>query len=168
MADYYSPTVVTPFIPTADIMPLERLILGMVFDEETDENGRVFFHSSCGPSEVVAIEAKQLRQAHEASRDLECGLAAYVALRLAETKDCEPHDYIELDLSAAALGWDGMLQSIVRRSPTLDEIIVTVAFTCSRMRPDGFGGSITRITAKALQYGSTTDILAEFRADDSD
>jgi hypothetical protein len=45
MADYHSPTVVEPFIPEGDMTPLERLILGLAFDEEEAEPGLVYFHS---------------------------------------------------------------------------------------------------------------------------
>ena len=45
----------------------------------------------------------------------------------------------------------------------IDEIVVTTAFTCTKMRPDGFGGSVMLITVDAIRYRSTTDILEEFR-----
>jgi hypothetical protein len=32
MADYFTPTVIQQTVPTADMTPLERLILGHVFD----------------------------------------------------------------------------------------------------------------------------------------
>lgn len=167
MADYHSPTVITPSIPPEDMTPLERLILGLAFDEETDDDGQVYFHSWCGPSDIVAIEAEQLRQAHAASKDARCAIDEYAALRLAEhdaAGGATPHDCIELDLTVADCGWDRMLQNIVRRSSALDEIVVTAAFTCSRMRPDGFGGSVTRITATDIRYQSTTDMLSDMRA----
>ena len=55
-----------------------------------------------------------------------------------------------------------MFQDIVRRSAAINEIVVTTAFTCTKMRPDGFGGSVMLITADAIRYRSTTDILEEF------
>lgn len=167
MVDYHSPTVVTPFIPSADMTALERFILGLTFDEETDEGGQVYFHSWCGPSDIVAIEVEPLRHACLASRNAQSLINDHVAARLAEhdaAADRVPHDYIELDLSAAELGWARMLQDIVRRSPTIDEIVVTAAFTCLRMRPDGFGGSVTRITAEDIRYQSTTDMLNDMRS----
>lgn len=167
MADYHAPTVVTPFIPSADMTPLERLILGLAFDEETDDDGHVYFHSWCGPSDIVAIEAEQLRQAHSASKDAVSIINDPVATRLAEhdaAEDRARDEDIELDLSAADCGWDRISQDIVRGSSTIDEIVVTAAFTCSRMRPDGFGGSIMRITAETLRYQSTTAMLEEMRA----
>ncbi len=51
---------------------------------------------------------------------------------------------------------------IVRRSATIEEIVVTTAFTCTKMRPDGFGGSVMLITEDAIRYRSTTDMLEEF------
>lgn len=52
MADYHSPTVVQPNIPAADMTPLERLILDLVFDAENEACG-IYYHSWCGPSDVV-------------------------------------------------------------------------------------------------------------------
>jgi hypothetical protein len=54
MADYHSPTVVQPDIPAADMTPLERLILDLVFDAENSESG-IYYHSWCGPSDVVTF-----------------------------------------------------------------------------------------------------------------
>ena len=53
----------------------------------------------------------------------------------------------------------------MKRSKTLDYISVLTAFTCSRMRPDGFGGMATLITAEAVVGKSTNDILEELLAE---
>ncbi len=50
----------------------------------------------------------------------------------------------------------------MRRSPTLDYISVISAFTCSRMRSDGFGGSVVVISADTILGKSTYDLLEEF------
>ena len=68
-------------------------------------------------------------------------------------------DGVDIDLTEVKLGWDQILQAIVKRSTGLDEIVVTAAFTCSKMRSDGFGGSVMRITADRIQYASTVDML---------
>lgn len=161
MADYHSPTVVQPNIPVSDITPLERLILDLAFDANVIGD-HVYFHSWCGPSSVVTLAVADLRSAAEASRDFgESSIAASVAKLLTrhdeEADDDDPPDDIDVDLSDD--GWDRMFQDIVRRSATIDEIIVTTAFTCTKMRPDGFGGSVMRITAGAIQYASTVDML---------
>lgn len=164
MADYHSPTVVQPNIPAADVTPLERLILGLVFDTESDEDG-LYLYSWCGPCDIVTLSADDLRSALEASREQSQSsigkhIEALLARRDAEADD-DPPDDIDVDLTACDSGWGGMLQDIVRRSTTIDEIIVTTAFTCTKMRPDGFGGSVMLITADAIRYRSTIDILEE-------
>ena len=165
MTDYHSPTVVQPDIPAADITPLERLILGLVFDAEGDGDG-IYFHSWCEPSDIVTLSIDDLRVAVGASRDqTESGIVKHVSALLArhdaEAGD-DPPDDIDVDLTDSDAGWDRMFQDIVRRSATIDEIVVTTSFTCTKMRPDGFGGSVMLITDKAIRYRSTTEILEEF------
>ncbi|MBL0000494.1 MAG: hypothetical protein IPO97_05535 [Sphingomonadales bacterium] len=46
----------------------------------------------------------------------------------------------EIELDECGDLWADVLQDIVRRSPDLDHLTVTMAFTCSKMRPDGFVG----------------------------
>lgn len=43
MADYHSPTVVTPFIPEAEMTALERRVLSLVFDDEPAGDGQLYF-----------------------------------------------------------------------------------------------------------------------------
>ena len=165
MADYHSPTVVQPDIPAVDMTPLERLILDLVFDVENSE-GRIYYHSWCGPSDVVTSSVDDLRTAWAASRDHgQSSIGDHVTGLLSRyDKDCnDPPDDIDVDLTDPDVGWDRIFQDIVRRSATIDAIVVTTAFTCTKMRPDGFGGSVMLITADAIRYRSTTDILEEFR-----
>lgn len=165
MADYHSPTVVTPSIPVADMTALENLLLQQVFDESMDGN-ESYFHSWCGPSDILTIDAIELRTAWQESRDRESRINAYVGKRLEAfdaTAEDKRSDDLDLDLTGPDEDWTRMFQDIVRRSQTLDEIVVTTAFTCSKMRSDGFGGSVMRITADAIQYASTVEMLEEMR-----
>lgn len=144
MADYHSPTVVTPSIPVADMTTLEKLLLQQVFDESMDGN-ESYFHSWCGPLDILTIGATELRTAWQESRDRESRINAYVGRRFEAfdaTADDQRSDDLDLDLTGPDEDWTHMLQDIVRRSQTLDEIVVTVAFTCSKIRSDGFGGSV--------------------------
>ena len=59
----------------------------------------------------------------------------------------------------------GHSQDIVRRSAKLRYITVTTAFTCSKMRDDGFGGMALFITADAIKACSTTEFLSDCLAD---
>ena len=53
----------------------------------------------------------------------------------------------------------------MRRSETLTHVSIEAAFTCSKMRPDGFGGMATLITAKEIISESTTGLLEKWLAD---
>lgn len=165
MADYHFPAVVTPSIPVADMTTLENLLLQQIFDESIDGN-ESYFHSWCGPSDILTVDAIELRTAWQESRVRESQINAYVGKRLkafdATAEDKRSYD-IDLDLTGPDEDWTRMLQDIVRRSQTLDEIVVTTAFTCSKMRSDGFGGSVMRITADFIQYASTVEMLEEMR-----
>ena len=165
MADYHSPTVIQPNIPAADMTPLERLILGLVFDAENEEGG-LYYHSWCGPSDIVTLSIDDLRIACDASRQQrESSIGNHVAALLARydaNAGDDPPDDIDVDLTGSDNGWDRIFQDIVRRSATIEEIVVATAFTCTKMRPDGFGGSVMLITEDAIRYRSTTDMLEEF------
>lgn len=50
----------------------------------------------------------------------------------------------------------------MKRSQALSYISVVAAFTCNRMRPDGFGGMAVLITAEAIRGKSTNDLIEEF------
>jgi hypothetical protein len=80
---------------------------------------------------------------------------------MVDISDSDTH--IEIDLSA--MSWEFIFQDIVRRSPTLDHLTVVSAFTCTKMRPDGFGGMAVLINADAIKGKSTNDILEDFLAE---
>lgn len=166
MTDYHSPTVLAPFIPVADITPHERLILGLSYDEDTSRSGLVYFHSWCGPSSVVTVGKADLKVALDESKDAVSSINDHIARLLAEhdaSGNLDQEDDIEIDLTGPEDFHDLMFRDIVLRSATIDEIVVTQAFTCTKMRPDGFGGAVMRITPEAIQYRSTYEMLEEMR-----
>lgn len=159
MADYHSPTVVQPTIPNADMTPLERLVLGHIFEAETNGDGLYFF-SEIGPCDCFALPAEHLRVACAQSAGIPGTLYPYIIDRLAALAD----DDIDLEIDLSVESWEPIFQDIVRRSTTLDHVTVVSAFTCTRMRPDGFGGMAVLITADAIKGKSTGDILEDFLA----
>ena len=136
MADYFFPTVVQPAIPLADMTALERLVLSQILDAEPDGD-RLYFFSDTGPSDLIVLSGARFRAAFAQSEGIPSHLRDYVAERLARL-DPNATD-VELDVSGTS--WEFFLQDIVRRSRTLRYVTVVSAFTCSKMRPDGFGGS---------------------------
>ena len=156
MADYFEPTVIQPTIPDADMTPLERLLLSHIFQSERhDDDGWYFFAEEC-PDTMIVVDRASLAAALAETRADDSSVHAYVAEQLASAAE---DDEIDLDLSGTS--WEFMLQDIVKRSATLDHVTAVSALTCSRMRPDGFGGMAVLITADAIQGKSTNDILGE-------
>ena len=48
MADYHTPTVIQQTIPKGDITPLERLLLGHIFDVE-EHDDTLYYYAETGP-----------------------------------------------------------------------------------------------------------------------
>lgn len=164
MADYYTPTVIQQTMPDADMTPLERLLLSHIFDAERDGDGWYFF-SEQGPSDTLYIERTALEAALAGSANAgDSAATMFVKEQLPDALSGEPPpSHIDLDLSTTS--WEFIVQDIVRRSSSLHYVTVVSAFTCSRMRPDGFGGLAVLITAEAVLGKSTYDILEDFLAE---
>jgi len=161
MADYYSPTVIEPTIPNADMTPLERLLLSNIFEAEQDGEGWYFFAEE-GPTDMISVSRAELEAALAASRTIDSSANAYIAEHLAQI----PAAKSEVDLDLGGTSWEFLFQDIVRRSTTLRYVIVIMSFTCSKMRPDGFGGAATLITADNVKGKSTYDIIEAFLNED--
>ena len=70
-------------------------------------------------------------------------------------------DFTAVPLSGADI-FQGLLQKPVNGSDPerkVREITIEGSFTCSKMRPDGFGGWVERITASGIRYDSTKEML---------
>jgi hypothetical protein len=156
MADYFSPTVIQPAIPVADITPLERLLLSHVFRAEADGDG-FYFYADEGPADTVWLDRAPLEVALAQSTGIDSAAAAFVTEQLGRV----PADNVEIELDLSA-GWEFLFQDIIHRSPTLRYVTAVSAFTCSKMRPDGFGGMAVLITADAVMGKSTSDIIEDF------
>lgn len=157
MADYFSPTVVQPTIPNADMTPLERLLLMQIFESEPDGDGLYFF-AEIMPAEQIELPIETLRNVLAESDGVASETATFVFDHIKNIG--EDDSDVEFDLSMTS--WEFIFQDIVKRSATLDHVTVVSAFTCTRMRPDGFGGMAILITADAIRGKSTEDILGDF------
>jgi hypothetical protein len=153
MADYYMPTVVQPSIPVADMTPLERLVLSHMF-EAAPHDDKLYLSSEMGPSECFSLPIAAVREAMAQSAGTASSLADDLAPRLAEAGGGDGGLDFDLSCDAGA----SILQDIVKRSRTIDYISVVSSYMCSRMRPDGFGGSVTVITGEGVFFCSTHDM----------
>ncbi len=81
MADDFSPTVIQQPIPIADMTPLERLVLSLIFDAEPDGEA-VYFHTALGPSDAIGLSIDELRAAFDASAEIDSTASAYIAERM--------------------------------------------------------------------------------------
>jgi hypothetical protein len=160
MADYFSPTVIPEIIPNADMTKLELLLLSHMFDADSDGDG-TYFYSWQGPSDLIWVNGSALRAALNAADKRSSQVRDYIEEKLKKS----PADQDDIELDMSGISWEFILQDIVRRSSRLRYITVTIAFTCSKMRSDGFGGMAFFITADAIKGCSTTKFLSDCLAD---
>ncbi|MDR6849962.1 MAG: hypothetical protein WCS75_00110 [Sphingomonas sp.] len=153
MADYYSPTVVRPSIPGSAITRLEWALLTGMFEHERDGEA-VYFFASEGPSSTIWLDIAEVKGM---LRDEDAPSGIVVEMVREKLKTTDP-DELELELDLSDLGEAAIFQEIVRRSATLDHVVITSAWTCSKMRPDGFGGGVTVVTADHILSSSTTEM----------
>jgi hypothetical protein len=156
MANYHSPTVVQQVIAKSDMTALEILILSQVFDADI-EGEAVYLSTSESPCDTIWVAADKLRAALDDPRAK--GSTAFAELLDRHGDTLLGEEEVEIDTSCG--WWESVLQDIVRRSDSLDHISVMTSFTCDKMRPDGFGGIATLITADKIRGKSTEEIMAE-------
>lgn len=153
MADYFSQTVVRPDIPLTAMTALEHAALAQIFDEEC-LGETAYFSAGHGPSDFVILEIAEVRALLERDDGIASMLADVVRKQLADLDPVETE--LEIDLSMT--GFEGIFQDVVRRS-ALDYIEIEAAWTCSKMRSDGFGGAATLITGDDIEWVSTAEWL---------
>jgi hypothetical protein len=161
MADYYTPTVIQQTIPNTDMTALERTLLSAIFTTERDGDARYFFAED-SPSDMIWIARAELETALAQSADIESSATDFVRKVLQEV----PPEDAEIEIDLSATSYEFFLQDIVKRSAALSYITVVSAFTCSRMRADGFGGMAVLITATSIKGKSTHDIIEDFLAEE--
>lgn len=157
MADFFTPTVIQPAIPVADITPLELLLLSHIFHAQPEGDG-LYFSADEGPADMVWIDRAPIEAAlAQPPADTENTAATLVRAQLSRA----PADNAEIELDVSDAPWEAIFQDIVRRSKTVRYVTAVSAFTCSKMRPDGFGGMAVVITASDVMGKSTGDIVED-------
>lgn len=159
MADSYTPTVVVPIIPNSDMTSLERFLLSAIFDA-TDNGKETFFWSQTGPNDTGAVDRADL-EATVRSLDAE---SISIADEIKKQILLVPSDEPKIDLDLTLTPYTALFQNIIQRSRTLRYVTLISAFTCTKTRPDGFGGNVIFITAGQILCKSTFDVLDDFLA----
>ncbi len=160
MADYYTQTVIHQEIPERLIAPFERLLLAEVFENE-NHDAAIYYYASESPNDFVTLDRRAVESALST-----CRVRSRVRSALVEAllKSDPEHEYFDFDLTAAC-DYTTILQDIVRRSKgDLPYLTIAGAYTCSKMRPDGFGGMAIIITPSRILYHSTNSVLEAFEA----
>ena len=160
MADYYTQTVVHQTLPLACMTSLEKLVLSAMFETEEIDGGLYCF-ASTNIDDMPSLDLAAVRDALKHSEGISSRLHDLVKAEV----DGKSEDETEFDLDLSVESFEFILQDILRRSETLTHISITAAFTCSKMRPDGFGGMVTLITPEKIRSTSTGDILEDWLAD---
>lgn len=160
MADYLTPTVVQPNIPEKHISPLEWLLLTKMFTF-TRYGEELYFYSEDGPSILFNVERSKLQDALSASQDRPSSLASEITNQIQKT----PQDQSEIEIDLSVVAWETLFQDIVRRADTLSYVTVVSSFTCTKMRPDAFGGMAVIITEDTIFGKSTNDFIEDFLAE---
>jgi len=153
MADYHSPTVVRPSIPASAMTRLELALLTGIFEHESDGDA-IYFYASEGPSDMVWLEIADIEEMLKDEPMPSGCIVEMVRKMLTETGS----DETELELDLSDLGDAALFQQIVRRCEELDHVTITSAWTCTKMRPDGFGGGVTVVTADQILSSSTNEM----------
>lgn len=159
MADYHSPTTVQPNIPIAAMTALELRLLCELFEFERDD-ATIYFFATENVADTAWIDRTELLALLDGGDDRPSAIADVVRAELAATDPQEK----EFELDFSLIGYDRIFQDIVKRRPDIDHIQIVAAWTCTRMRPDGFGGMATVITAETVESMSTTSFIEEVLA----
>lgn len=162
MATVCFPTTVQPDIPESAMTPLEWLLLGAIFEQER-EDSRVYFFSRDGSNDMPSIPVAEVRAALATRRDVESRTADRVRKALASERFDPDSVWLTLDFSVE--GWAFIFQDIVRRCEALDHVAIITAWTSTRMDPDSVGGSAMVITADAVRFKATDELVDEMLAD---
>ncbi|MEY5098695.1 MAG: hypothetical protein RJA36_1414 [Pseudomonadota bacterium] len=131
MADYFAQAVVHEDFPADKLTERDQLLLG-AFGFEVHDDGNGSFNLTCEEGWQDELDADQLAD------------------------DFDPDEVDEILGEAECLGIFDYLQGLMGRCG-MPVITMEIAFTCSKMRLDGFGGAGYVITPDAVHSMSTAE-----------
>ena len=161
MAEYHSPCVVTPNIPLSCLNAVEKFILTTVLQHERVEvEQALYLFSEEGIDEEIKVSRAKCEAALSQTEPGTNHLAMHFAAEISAPSQREDPEPLVCFINA--LDPLHVLQGIVRRySERLPYVVVQQALTCTRMRPDGFGGAATFIAPDRIEHICTTSWARE-------
>ena len=160
MADYYTQTVIHQHIPERLIAPFELLLLAEIFESDRHDDS-FYYYASERPNDFITIDPRVL-----------CATLAISPRKippplLAQTATCRmPCRTFRISISTSqprpietAPTSSSSRTSCAGRKGELPYLTIAAAYTCSKMRADGFGGMAIIITPRGILYQSTYDVL---------
>lgn len=163
MTNYFSPTVVWPKIPAASLTAIELFVLEQVFDLE--EDGEDLYAARYeSPGSILSIKASELREFAGDPVSSSSPLFKTIADQCPGYESIsEGDDESQYEIDVEEADWLAILQEVIRRAPNIDHFSVTTSFVCDKMRPDGFGGCITLVTADLIDSMGTEQMLEKMK-----
>jgi len=162
MADYYTQMVIHQKISERLIAPFERMLLAEIFESDKHD-GMISYFTSEGPRDFLTLNR---RDAESALSNPPVRSRVRSALLERFLKSDSKHDYFDFDLTSTLYASDVyiiILQDIIRRSKgELPYVTLAAAYTCSKMRADGFGGMAIIIMPNRILHQSTYSFLEAF------
>lgn len=159
MADYSTPTIIRPNIPAEAITMLELIVLTEMYEWERDGDGLYFFAPEGTPTEIQ-LDVTQVRELAAVAPEGRGSIVPLLLSKLAEL-DTEEGSF---DLDVTDMKDAQIFQDILHRCPDIDHVSIVSGWTCSRMRPDGFGGAVTVITRDRIQSSTTNEMEGQMCA----
>jgi hypothetical protein len=157
MADYYTPTVIVPNIPEAELSKFELFILTQLFDSE-DHSGALYFHHPQISFRECSYPVGQLRTIlHAYNPDVNSQSQDIWNLIVDNELPEDMLIPIELDEDYLVK----LLEGVVERSKVLKRVDIVQSYMCNKMRPDGFGGKRIIITKDNTDIIDTSDLSDE-------
>lgn len=163
MADYHSHIVIQPSVPLVDMSPLEDLLLSHMLQSEEDGDALYLF-AELSIDSMPSINVGELRAAFQESLSFESQILPAVKLWLDKVCDLDDDEDTDFDFDAVVEypAYQLILQDIVRRSATVNYFTIEGAYTCTKMRPDGFGGVAGLVHAGGIRVQGTSELIESY------
>lgn len=151
-----------PVLPSADITPLERLVLITVLECSETEKGLVLFTDD-GPENPIYLKRYELLSEYHASTGRpDSALNQFMATHVFPLQP-EGDDGAAVKIDLGPFPWQFIVQNILARLPEPRELVVIQTINHVSQRPETYGVTVSLITRNGIHHTTSEDLLARFR-----